>query len=229
MAGFTIKDILWRMQKQNDPHYSSKNFRPVDSSLNRVSTVSQIPNLIVDPVLNQARAEEAFYSHQLSRGHEIFQTGRIDTSADEQNRRLYQQETNTMENTEETDDLFSSHDDFINEAMIEDFFDDDMSMSFEEVDDLVSEPEMTFNAECIGELENQDFIDSGIDCMANEPIEDMGMPAYEQEPIEEMMEMEEPEPMMDFDPMDPMMNPFDPMNPFGMMDPCEMMLSEPWY
>ncbi len=171
-----------------------------------------------------AEAEMEFNNWQINSGKEIFSGGMgAQTASEMKNLRAFQDNAGIYEGKGFETDFFGSSES-TDGMLTGDFFDDDMSMSFEEIDNMASEPEITFEAECPDELENQGFaepesIDYGV---ANNPMEDMGMSGFEQAPMDEMMEMEQPDQMMDYDPMDPMMNPFDPMSQ-QMMDPFDIM------
>ena len=61
-------------------------------------------SLVVDPVLKQARAEEAFYAQQLESGYQVYKSGMIDTAADEQNLRAYEESGMKMDSGPEQQD-----------------------------------------------------------------------------------------------------------------------------
>jgi len=99
----TIKDIFYKQRKREfDANYAFKNrVKSSDSTSVPKTDYQPIESLTTDPVLQQARAEESFYIQQQSSGFEIFQNGQVETAADEQNLRTYEesQQTNSGSGT----------------------------------------------------------------------------------------------------------------------------------
>jgi len=95
----TIKDWWNKKEKlEKDPHFASLHHTTVSNfQSSQAIGVQPIESLVVDPVLKQARAEEAFYAQQLNSGFQIFQSGCIDTAADEQNLRAFEDSQQPMD------------------------------------------------------------------------------------------------------------------------------------
>lgn len=88
----------WRKKRklETDPVFAFNHHVKSSESVNPVTNFQPIESLTIDPVLRQARAEESFYSQQLSNGFEIFQKGQIEIASDEQNLRAFEENETTF-------------------------------------------------------------------------------------------------------------------------------------
>ena len=84
---------FWRKERrrQFDPRFASSHQAksPVSTPLPK-SNGEAGENMVNDPVLAETRAQESFYLHQYHAGYEVFQSGIIETAADEQNLRTFE-------------------------------------------------------------------------------------------------------------------------------------------
>ena len=93
MSVFTTPQDFWRKERrrQFDPRFASKHqAQSFVSTPFPQSNVGAGENMVNDPVLAEARAQESFYLHQYHAGYEVFQSGRIESAADEQNLRAFE-------------------------------------------------------------------------------------------------------------------------------------------
>lgn len=92
LCDVSLKDF-WNRQKKLlfDPVYAFKHKVKSSNPLPvQPERIDPYPCMVDDPMLNQARADEAFYIQQLNSGYQVYQSGNVETAADADNLHVYQ-------------------------------------------------------------------------------------------------------------------------------------------
>lgn len=87
---------LWKQMKQHQARMSRPpNFSGSHSTSAGAATQQfqeqPYDNLCIDPVLEQAKQEEAFHAEQLSSGYQVVTSGIVETAADFINKQIYEE------------------------------------------------------------------------------------------------------------------------------------------
>ena len=89
----TLRDYFYKRRKcEIDPNFAFKNHvKSSDSTSGPTLNYQPVEIMTSDPILQLARSEESFYAQGLNSGFQIFQRGHVDSAADEQNLRAFQE------------------------------------------------------------------------------------------------------------------------------------------
>ena len=87
---FTWHQIGRAITNRHKPKTIDTNYHRGDQTTYKFDP-ARPPEIEIDPILRQARAEEAFYAYQLQSGFEVYTNGAVHTAADAINKLLFEE------------------------------------------------------------------------------------------------------------------------------------------